>query len=71
MTYSSTHGSDQGQCSENAPTYREEPASETQPVAKRVYKCDVCGYTVECDGELPADFTCPICGVDRSHFKEV
>ena len=30
----------------------------------------VCGYVYEAD-ELPEDFTCPICGVDRSMFKEV
>lgn len=71
MTYSYYHEVIKGSAPKSAPTYREEPASETRPVAKRVYKCDVCGYTVECDGELPADFTCPICGVDRSHFKEV
>ena len=35
------------------------------------YVCDVCGYIVETDGDLPADYVCPICGVDRSHFEEI
>ncbi|MBP3537567.1 MAG: rubredoxin [Muribaculaceae bacterium] len=37
----------------------------------RKFKCDVCGYVVESDKDLPADFVCPVCGVDRSHFYEI
>ena len=33
------------------------------------YICEVCGYIHE--GELPADFICPVCGVDATHFTEV
>ncbi|MBS7175923.1 MAG: hypothetical protein KH056_07060, partial [Clostridiales bacterium] len=29
----------------------------------------VCGYVYEGE-ELPADFVCPVCGVDSSHFEK-
>ncbi|MGN0272769.1 MAG: rubredoxin-like domain-containing protein, partial [Lachnospiraceae bacterium] len=25
------------------------------------YRCNVCGYVHECEGDLPADFICPLC----------
>ena len=31
------------------------------------YVCQVCGYVHE--GELPEDYVCPICGVDKSLFR--
>ena len=40
------------------------------------YVCQVCGYVYdeEAEGtpfeELPEDWTCPICKVDKSNFKE-
>lgn len=76
MTYAYYHEVIKGSAPKNAPTYRapETPqpapqASETKP--KRRFKCDVCGYIVETDTDLPADYICPICGVDRSHFHEI
>lgn len=33
------------------------------------YRCKVCGYIHE--GELPADFTCPLCGVGADMFEEI
>ncbi|MDE5921721.1 MAG: flavin reductase [Paramuribaculum sp.] len=71
MTYAYYHEVIKGSAPKNAPTYREEPPAQPQPASGHVYKCDVCGYTVESDGPLPDDFVCPICGVDRSHFKEI
>ena len=38
---------------------------------KKVYVCDVCGYEAEFDGEIPADYVCPLCRADASHFKEI
>lgn len=38
---------------------------------KRRYECDICLYVAEVEGELPDDYICPICGADRSHFKEI
>ncbi|MDE5632792.1 MAG: rubredoxin, partial [Muribaculaceae bacterium] len=31
----------------------------------------ICHYIAEVDGELPDDYTCPVCGVDRSFFNEI
>ncbi len=44
------------------------PAAAQQATAKK-YKCKVCGYIHE--GELPADFRCPICGVGADMFEEI
>jgi rubrerythrin len=32
------------------------------------YVCSVCGYVHE--GEMPADFECPLCGVPADQFTE-
>lgn len=72
MTYAYYHRVKKGSAPKNAPTYRAESA--TVPAAGkevRRFKCDVCGYEVETDTDLPVDFVCPVCGFDRSHFKEI
>lgn len=58
---------------ENAPTYVAPQESESVSAKQEVrkFKCDVCGYVVESEKELPADFVCPVCGVDRSHFYKI
>lgn len=66
MTYSYYHKVLKGKSPEKAPTYVEETAEET---GTKKFVCDVCGYIYEGDS-VPADFKCPICGVDASHFKE-
>lgn len=33
------------------------------------YRCTICGYIHE--GEIPDDFTCPLCGVPKDLFEEV
>lgn len=38
---------------------------------KAKYRCTVCGYVHECEGELPADFTCPLCRQGASYFKRI
>ncbi|MDR3257408.1 MAG: rubredoxin [Mycoplasmataceae bacterium] len=41
------------------------------------YKCVICGYTYDEDREgkpfadLPKDWTCPTCGVDKTQFKKI
>ena len=35
------------------------------------YRCKVCGYIHECDGELPADYICPICKKGAEFFELV
>ena len=48
---------------------QEEKAEETQPEEKKTkkYICTVCGY--EHEGELPANFECPLCGVGPDLFE--
>lgn len=72
MTYAYYHRVIKGNAPKNAPTYRGEtkPAPTSKKEMRR-FKCDVCSYEVESEGDLPADFVCPVCGVDRSHFKEI
>lgn len=39
---------------------------------KSTWRCMLCGYTLTIDGdELPADFTCPMCGAGREMFERV
>lgn len=80
MTYDYYHREIKGTAPKNAPTYVEaltEPvtaeAPEAQPESKKYrFECDICGYVVEWDEpELPADFVCPLCGVDVTHFHRI
>lgn len=74
MTYAYYHRVIKGKAPKNAPTFRAEPEPKPEaevPKKSRRFRCDVCGYIVETDGDLPADYVCPICGVDRSHFEEI
>ena len=32
------------------------------------YVCSVCGYVHQIEGDLPDDFTCPLCGAGRDAF---
>ena len=74
MTYAYYHRVIKGKAPQNAPTFRAEPEPKPEaesPKKSRRFRCDVCGYIVETDSDLPADYVCPICGVDRSHFEEI
>ena len=71
MTYAYYHNVIKGKEPKNAPTYRGD-AVEQGNQGKRRFECDICHYIAETDGDdLPADYICPICGADRSHFTEV
>ena len=37
---------------------------------KTAWVCEICGY-VYYGEELPADYTCPICGVDATNFRKM
>lgn len=37
----------------------------------RKYRCTLCGYEVEFEGEMPADYVCPLCGATADEFEEV
>lgn len=73
MTYAYYHNVIKGSAPKNAPTYRAEPAPAAAPSAGKMrrFQCDICGYIVETETDLPADFVCPMCGFDRTHFHEI
>ena len=69
-----------GKAPKNAPSYvaeeekpktEENPAEEQTTSGKKKYKCQVCGYEVEVDGELPDDFKCPLCKQPKDKFSLV
>ena len=64
MTYKYYHEVIKGTSPKKAPTYQED-TTESQ---EEVWVCDICGYIHK--GKLPEDFKCPICGVDKTHFKK-
>lgn len=35
------------------------------------YRCLVCGYVHEFEGEMPDDYVCPMCGVGKDQFEKV
>lgn len=63
MTYAYYHTVIKGKSPKTAPTYIPDPPK------NRKYVCDVCGYIYE-GTSLPADYVCPMCGVDASHFQK-
>jgi flavin reductase (DIM6/NTAB) family NADH-FMN oxidoreductase RutF/rubredoxin len=82
MTYAFYHEVKGGKSPKNAPTYQEPPKQKVEQSAK--YTCSVCGYTYDPEKgdpdsgvksgtkfeDLPADWTCPICGADKSKFEK-
>ena len=50
--------------------HKEELLKVTTKKGKTAWICTVCGY-VYYGEELPEDFKCPVCGVDKSLFKKV
>lgn len=35
------------------------------------YRCLLCGYEVEFEGEMPDDYVCPVCGATKDQFEEI
>ena len=46
------------------------PASEGAATPKFAWRCTVCGH-IEYVDELPDDFVCPVCGVDKDMFERI
>lgn len=67
MTYAYYHAVLKGKSPKNAPTYQP-PEEEAPADSANGFVCQVCGYVYE-GKEIPADFTCPVCGVSRENFK--
>jgi flavin reductase (DIM6/NTAB) family NADH-FMN oxidoreductase RutF/rubredoxin len=83
MTYSYYHTVRKGKSPKTAPTYQQEEPQAAAPATAASYVCSVCGYVYNPavgDPEhgvpagtpfedLPADWTCPVCGADKSQFE--
>lgn len=69
MTYSYYHEVIKGKAPKTAPTYSSNETVGSEKGSKS-YICDICGYIYEGDiTQEPDSYLCPICGVDKSHFK--
>lgn len=69
MTYAYYHEVIKGKAPKTAPTYSSNETVERKKGSKS-YKCDICGYIYEGDiSQEPDSYLCPLCGVDKSHFK--
>lgn len=76
MTYGYYTSVIKGKASKNSPTYRGDDASRAEAEAgpaqnRHRYRCDICGYEVEFDGDVPDDYVCPLCLADASHFVKI
>ncbi len=69
MTYEYYHKVIKGSSPKTAPTYVAPEAVAELPVTKTQWVCTVCGYIYEGD-QLPAGFTCPLCGVGPEFFEK-
>jgi len=82
MTYAYYHTVRKGKSPKTAPTYQqEEPKAAAATAAS--YVCSICGYVYDPAAgdpehgvpagtpfeDLPADWTCPVCGADKSQFE--
>lgn len=69
MTYKYYHEYLKGSSPKNAPTFEEESMIQPDKSSKtKKWKCSICGYIHEAD-DLPDDFVCPICGVEKENFE--
>jgi flavin reductase (DIM6/NTAB) family NADH-FMN oxidoreductase RutF/rubredoxin len=81
MTYAYYHEVKGGKAPKTAPTYQEVP----KKIKKEArYTCSVCGYTYDPEKgdpdqgikpwtkfeDLPAEWTCPVCGADKAEFEK-
>lgn len=76
MTYDYYHRVVKGKAPKNAPTYVAEEKPEEKVEAKPAtgntkYKCTVCGFVVELDGEMPDDYRCPLCKAPKDKFVKL
>lgn len=79
MTYSYYRKERKALAPKNAPTYinKEKIMKKESKTTARKYKCDICGYIYDDLDEsiefanLPEDWTCPLCGAEKSDFTEI
>ncbi len=85
LTYAYYRDVKKGKASKNAPTYMDmEILNKKSSDKNEKYKCSVCGYIYDPEtgddthgikagtsfDDLPDDWTCPVCGVDKSFFNK-
>lgn len=79
MTYQYYRQVRKGVSPKNAPTYIDNSKimEKTDKNSSKKYRCIVCGYIYDEAQEdikfadLPDDWVCPVCGVDKSDFEEI
>ncbi len=75
MTYAFYKTERKGVAPKNAPTYIKEEKKQTKRL--KVYQCAVCGHIYDDNIEkikfedLPDDWVCPTCGVNKEEFSEI
>ena len=83
MTYAYYHTVKKGKSPKTAPTYIEENNQKEENQMKK-YRCTVCGYVYDPEigdpdsgispgtsfEQLPDDWVCPVCGVEKTEFEE-
>lgn len=65
------HGSAASEAGASAGAASAADSSGSSSGTLRKFKCKICGYVYETDGDLPADFKCPLCGAPASMFEEI
>lgn len=84
LTYDYYSNVMKGKSSKNAPTYIPKEEAKKQETAEETYTCSICGYIYEPSKgdpehgikpgtsfeDLPPDWTCPVCGADKSQFEK-
>ena len=84
MTYDYYSTVRRGKSPKNAPTYTPKEEAGARAGAAEKYICNICGYVYDPEAgdpehgikpgtsfvDLPADWTCPICGADKSQFTK-
>lgn len=84
MTYEYYHKIKGGKSPKTAPTYLKEEVIQKEVSKMQKYRCTVCGYVYDPEKgdpdsgikpgtpfeELPDDWTCPVCGADKSAFEK-
>lgn len=71
MTYAYYHKALKGKAPKNAPTYIGDGPSDKAEKGEYEYVCPVCGYVYDGETpfeELPDDWKCPLCKVEKSKF---
>jgi flavin reductase (DIM6/NTAB) family NADH-FMN oxidoreductase RutF/rubredoxin len=86
LTYAYYREVKKGKAPKNAPTYidPEKLIKDTKALVQDRYKCSACGYMYDSEygdtdhnipagtsfEDLPPDWCCPVCGVDKSFFEK-